>query len=316
MTVMFSMLMLCISYPAFAQNNVINIGYQPTTLHIAEIVADQKGWWQQDLKPLGIAEVKEYQFPAGAPEMAAMLAGKLDVAYVGVSPPITAIAQGLDAKIVAAVNLDGSNLVFRMGLSYTGPQSLIGLTVATLPLGSIQDVTLKKWLKENNVDISKIKIVNQGPGDATTAIEAGKVDAVFLPQPYPAIIELDGKGKSVVATSQMWPNAAANCILVSGKLIRENPALVKQIIKTHINATKYVNDHLDEAAEIYSNKIGQNVTQVKYSFKTWDGKFITDPKVEIPSVLEFARANYELNYTKKLLTQQDLFDTSFYDSLA
>jgi len=315
MMVVFSMLMLCISHPVFAQNNVINIGYQPSTLHTAEIVADEKGWWQQDLKPFGITNVKEFQFPAGAPEMAAMLAGKLDVAYVGVSPPITAIAQGLDAKIVAAVNLDGSNLVFRTGLSYTGPESLIGLTVATLPLGSIQDITLKKWLKENNVDISKVKIVNQGPGDATTAIEAGKVDAVFLPQPYPAIIELDGKGKSVVATSQMWPNAAANCILVSGKLIRENPAIVKQIIRTHINATKYVNDHPDDAALIYSKKIGQNVTQVKYSFKTWDGKFITDPKVEITSVLEFARVNYELNYTKKLLTQQDLFDTSFYDSL-
>ncbi len=156
-----------------------------------------------------------------------MLAGKLDVAYVGVSPPITAISQGLDAKIAAGVNLDGSNLVFRTGLTYAGPKSLEGLTIATLPLGSIQDVTLKKWLKENSVEVSKVKIINQGPGDATTAIEAGKVDAVFLPQPYPAIIELDGNGKSVVATSKMWPNAAANCILVSGKLIRENPAIVK-----------------------------------------------------------------------------------------
>ena len=72
----------------------------------------------------------------------------------------------------------------------------------------------------------------------------------------------------------------------------------------------------DEVAEIYAKKIGQNLTQVKYSIKTWDGKWITDPKIEIPSVLEFARVNYELNYTKKALTQEDLFDTSFYDSLA
>ena len=100
------------------------------------------------------------------------------------------------------------------------------------------------------------------------------------------------------------------------KLIKENPDLVKQIIRTHINATRYSNDHPDEVAEIYAKKIGQNLTQVKYSIKTWDGKWITDPKIEIPSVLEFARVNYELNYTKKELTQEDLFDTSFYDSLA
>lgn len=310
------LLLSLIAIPALGQDKVLNIGYQPTTLHIAEIVAAEKGWWQQDLKPFGITEVKEFQFPAGAPEMQAMLAGQLDVAYVGVSPPITAISQGLDAKIVAGVNVNGSNLVFRTGLSYSGPQSLLGLSVATLPVGSIQDTTLKKWLKENGVDVSKVKIVYLGPGDATTAIEAGKVDAVFLPQPYPAIIELDGKGKSVVAVGEMWPNAAANCLLVSGKLIRENPDLIKQIIRTHINATKYANDHPDEVAEIYAKKIRQNLTQVKYSIKTWDGKWITDPEIEIPSVLEFARVNYELNYTKKALTEGDLFDTSFYDSLA
>jgi len=315
MLIAIAMLLFYLTYPVFAAGSVLNIGYQPSTLHMAEIVADQKGWWQQDLKPFGITEIKEFQFPAGAPEMQAMLAGELDIAYVGVSPPITAISQGLDAKIVAGVNVNGSNLVFRKGFSYKGPQSLVGLSVATLPIGSIQDITLKKWLKENNVDVSKVKIVYLGPGDATTAIEAGKVDAVFLPQPAPAIIELDGKGKSVLAVGQMWPNAAANCLLVSGKLIREKPDLVKQIIKTHINATNYANDHPDEVAEIYAKKIGQNLTQVKYSIKTWDGRWITDPKIEIPSVLEFARVNYELNYAKKNLTEKDLFDTSFYDNL-
>lgn len=44
--------------------------------------------------------------------------------------------------------------------------------------------------------------------------------------------------------------------LASGKLIREEPELVEQFVKTHERATQYVNEHPDEAAEIYSNRSG------------------------------------------------------------
>lgn len=153
------------------------------------------------------------------------------------------------------------------------------------------------------------------PGDAVTAISAGKVVGVFLPQPSPAIIEGEGKGKSEVASGEMWPNHACRSLVVSGKLIRENPKLVKQIIRIHENATKYINEHPDEAAEIYAKKIGQNIGQVKSSIKSWDGKWISDPHAEIPSTLEYANEDFDLGYIKKSLTEKDLFDTSLYDSL-
>jgi len=308
----------CISLPEkkpVEKITTLKIGYQPSTHHIAEMVAAETGMWQSDLKPLGIAEIKEFVFQSGPPEMQAMLAGDLDAAYVGVAPPISAIAQGLDAKIVAAVSINGSNLVFRTGLAYNGPRSLERLSVGTFPPGSIQDIILKKWLKENGVDISKVKIIPMGPGDAITAILAGKVDAVFLPQPSPAIIGLAGKGRSVLTAGEMWPNHAANCLVVSGKMIREHPDLVEQIIRTHINATNYANAHPLEAAEIYAKRTQQDQKAILYSLQTWDGRLISDPRIEIPSVLEYARVNYELNYTPRQLVEEDLFDTSFYEKV-
>lgn len=316
MIAVFAALALYIIYPVFAQDRVLNIGYQPSTHQIAEMVAFEKGWWQDELKPFGITEVKEFQFPNGAPEMQAMLAGDLDIAYVGTAPPITAISQGLDAKIVAAVNINGSNLVLRPDIEYKGPESLSGLTIATFPPGTIQDLVLKKWLRENEVDIEKVNIKGMDPGAAVTAISASKVDGVFLPHPSPAIVEGEGKGRSVVASGEMWPNHACCSLVVSGKLIRENPELVKQIIRIHNNATKYINEHPDEAAEIYAKKIGQDIDQVKRSLQTWDGKWISDPHEEIPSTLAYAAEDYELGYIEKNLTEKDLFDTSFYDSLA
>jgi NitT/TauT family transport system substrate-binding protein len=306
----------CISPQRPEAIETLRIGYQPSTHHMAEMVAAEKGWWAEDLKPFGVENIEEFEFPSGPPEMQAMLAGDLDVAYVGVAPPISAISEGLDAKMVAGVSVNGSNLVFRPGLDYEGPESLVEKSVGTFPPGSIQDIILKKWLRENGVDISQVRIIPMGPGDAVTAITAGRVDAVFLPQPAPAIIELEGKGRSVLTAGEMWPNHAANTLVVSGKLIREHPDLVEQIIRTHINATEYSNAHPMEAAEIYSNRTGQDLQTIEYSLQTWDGRWVSDPKVEIPSTMEYARVNYELNYTPRLLTEDELFDTSFYEKVA
>ena len=77
------------------------------------------------------------------------------------------MSQGLDDKIVAAVNINGSDLVIRPGVPYGGPQSLSGLRIATFPKGSIKDIVMKKWLQENGVEISSIKILPMGPGDAS-----------------------------------------------------------------------------------------------------------------------------------------------------
>jgi NitT/TauT family transport system substrate-binding protein len=115
-----------------------------------------------------------------------------------------------------------------------------------------------------------------------TALSAEKIDGVFLPHPSPAVIELNGKGKSVVAFGEMWPNHACCSLVVSGKMIRENPETVKQIIRIHSNATKW----------------------------------ISDPHAEIPSTLAYVAENFERKNIKKNLTEEDLFDTSFYDSLA
>lgn len=292
----------------------LRIGYQPSTHQVAEMVAMEEGWWLADLAPFGIVKVEDFEFPSGPPEMQAMLGGNLDIAYVGAAPPISAIAQGLDAKIVAAVQMNGSDLVVRPEVDYEGPKSLVGLAVGTFPPGSIQDTVFKKWLQDNGIDPAEIDIKSMGPGDATTAISAKRLDAVFLPHPAPSIIELGGNGRTVVSSGEMWPNHACCCLVVSGKLMREEPELVEQIIKTHIKATEYINANPERAAEIYSAKTNQNLEVVRHSIENWDGAWISDPHVIIPSVAEFARVNYELGYTgSKLLTEEDLFDTSFYD---
>lgn len=293
----------------------LRIGYQPSTHQIAEMVAMEKGWWQNDLKKYGIEKVTDYEFPSGPPEMQAMLGGQIDIAYVGATPPIPAIDQGLDAKIVAAAQTQGSDIVVLPESNYTGPSFLIGKKIGTFPPGSIQDMVLKKWLVDNGIDVSKVDIKAMGPGDATTALAAKQIDAVFLPHPAPAVLEIEGNGKSVVKSGEMWSGHACCVLLVSGKLMRENPELVKEIINIHINATEYITDNPEEAAEIASRKLGLSKEVIIYSMENSDTTYIHNPNDIVSFMEAYAKEHYDLGYTKKLLTAKDLIDTKLYDEV-
>lgn len=294
----------------------LNIGYQPSTHQIAYMTAYEKGWWQADLEPYGITKINEYQFPTGAPEMQAMMAGNLDVAYVGAAPAITALSGGLDAKIVEPVQINGSSLVLRPEYEYKSPQDLKGLKIATFPAATIQDTLLREWLKENGLDPEKdVTILGMTPGDAVTAISAKQVAAVFLPHPSPAVIENEGNGRTIVQSGQMEANHSCCVLVVSGKLIREHPDIVDQIVRTHIKATEYNQAHVDEAAQIYSNKTTENLETVRKSLKEWDGRWITDPTIIEDSAVNYSNIQHELGYIPKSLTRDEIFDTSFYEKV-
>lgn len=291
----------------------MRIGYQPSTHQVSHTTAMEKGWWQEDLAPLGITKVTDYEFGTGAPEMQAMLAGDLDIAFVGAAPFIAAVSSGLDAKIVAAVQTQGSDLVLRNEIPYSTPADLVGKKIATFPPGTIQDTILRSWLEENGVDPASVNIVPMDPGAATTAISAGQVDGVFLPHPSPSIIAAEGTGRTVAKSGEMLKDHACCVMVASGTLIRDHPDIVEQAVKTHIKGTEYNLAHPDEAASIYAKKTGQNVETVKASFRDWDGTWTADPHVITSSVVEYTELQYELGYIKNPLTADDLFDFSFYD---
>jgi len=294
----------------------IHFGYQPSTHQIAYLTARDKGLWNDTLAPLGIVKTTENLFPSGAPEMTSMLAGDLDVAYVGAAPFISALSEGLDAKIVAAVQVQGSDLVVRTGIPYEKPEDLKGLKIATFPPGTIQDTLLRNWLKTNNIDPDKdVTILPMTPADAVTAISANQVDAVFLPHPSPTQIEMGDYGRTVVQSGEIMPNHACCVVVVSGNLIKNHPEVVEQIVKTHMDATEYNNEHPDEAAQIYAADQEMNITIVQNSIKEWDGTWVANPHLIVNSTVDYANIQYELGYIKKPLTEKDIFDMSFYDSL-
>ncbi|MCS3923559.1 ABC transporter substrate-binding protein [Methanosalsum natronophilum] len=295
----------------------LRFSYQPSTHQIAYMIAEDKGWWLEDLAPYGIESIDDREFGTGAPQMQAMMAGHTDVAYVGAAPYISALDKGLDAKIVAAVQTQGSSLVLldEHAETYESPEDLRGLTIATFPPGTIQDTILRTWLKDNGLEPGDdVEIAGMGPGEAVSAITAGQVDGVFLPHPSPSIIVNEGAGTIVAESGEIAADHACCVLVVSGELIRENPEMVEQIVRTHIRANNYVDENHDEAADVYAKFTGQSAEVTKQSLVDWDGEFVSDPNIIVDATLAYAQQQHDLGYVDKELTKEDIFDTSFYEA--
>lgn len=299
--------------PAATPIKELVIGYQPSTHQMAHTTAMEKGWWKEDLASVGVQNVSDKVFPTGAPEMQAMMAGDIDIAYVGAAPVLSALSTGLDAKVVAGVNTQGSDLVVRPDLDYKGPASLKGLKIATFQAGTIQDTILRDWLSRNGIDpVKDVEIKGMGPGDAVTAITAGQVDAVFLPTPSPSTVVSQGKGKIVVQSGEMYPNHTCCVLVVSGKLIREHPEIVNQILATNDKAVAWNKANLDDAAQIFADKTGARIDDVRSSLHEWDGNWDSNPNLIVDPVLDYAKIQYDLKYLKTPLTKDQIFDLTFY----
>jgi len=314
----FALALVCSGAYAEETNDekVLRVGYQPSTHQIAFSTALDKGFYMEELDGLGVSEIVEYQFGSGAPEMQAMMAGELDFAYVGSPPFITAVSNGLGGKIIASVQTQGSDLVLRSDAPYTNPSDLKGLRIATFTAGTIQDTMLRDWFSSHGMNpATDVEITGMGPGDATTAMLAGQVDAVFLPHPSPVTITEAGAGRVIVHSGEMMPHHACCVLVASDEMIQKYPEVVAAFLKAHMHGTEYSLAHQMEAAEILSSYTGQDPDIIKRSLEVWDGAWVSDPHIIYSSVMEYVDMQENLGYLTEYVTDDQVFDTSFWDEM-
>ena len=92
----------------------VRVGYFPNITHAQALVGMAGGYFARELGP-GV-EVQPFMFNAGPSCMEALLAGRLDLTYVGPNPALnTYPGNGQALRILAGACAGGSALVLRKG---------------------------------------------------------------------------------------------------------------------------------------------------------------------------------------------------------
>ncbi len=129
----------------------------------------------------------DIQFAIGQP-FGPFRADLQDLGIVIIGDYANSLAEGKDVNAVVALGDSG----------ITGPADLAGKRVSVNSVGAAGDVTIMKAVQDAGGDPSTIEFIEVAFPDAQAQLEAGNIDASWVPDPFMSIITGPGGGNLVV----------------------------------------------------------------------------------------------------------------------
>ncbi|MGI6448436.1 MAG: ABC transporter substrate-binding protein [Methanobrevibacter boviskoreani] len=290
-------------YYAFGHSDetTVKIGYLPSDHDSALFVAQA----QKQYEAQGI-NVETSSFNNGGDLMTAMASGDIDVGYVGVTPALSSISKGIPVKIVSGAQREGSGIVVSNKSSINSIADLKGKKVATPGEASIQYMLLEYALNKENVNISQVNPSSMKVAQMNDALKTGSLDAIVTYEPYASIAVSSGYGKLLENSSEIMPDHPCCVVVASDSFIKDHPKELKSILAIHENATKYINEHPDEAAKLLPSDIVPNASlegNVLKGINFVSG--LNDTYKQ--SVMDFKDTEIQLGVLNKNLTEDQIF---------
>jgi NitT/TauT family transport system substrate-binding protein len=108
----------------------------------------------------------------------------------------------------------------------TRPRDLAGRKVSVNSLGAAGDVTIMESVAKDGGDPSTIKFVEVAFPDVPAQLEAGNIDAGWVPEPFVSQLKARGDTFVVAPYQNTIPGLTTLTTFTTSKLISEQPALV------------------------------------------------------------------------------------------
>lgn len=250
---------------AQAETSVVRLGLFPNVTHAPALVGVEQGLFQTALGDGTTLEV--HYFNAGGEAAQALLAGAIDLTYIGPNPAINAFARsnGEAVRLLSGSTSGGAFLVVRDGLD--GPEDLRGATLASpQPIGNTQDVAMRTWLADNGLSTDErgggdVAIRSMANADVLQAFRQGDLDGAWVPEPWATRLINEGGGKVLVDERDLWPNGqyVTTHILASTAFAQNNPETVRKLLGAHLDALDFLAENPEEAQQVTGDAIEKAV---------------------------------------------------------
>ncbi|MBR6993327.1 MAG: ABC transporter substrate-binding protein [Methanobrevibacter sp.] len=250
-------------------DDTVKIGYLPSDHDAALFVADQQGLYKE--KNISVELV---QFNNGGDLMTAMASGDVDVGYVGISPVLSSVSAGVPAKVISAAQTEGSGIVVTDDSNIHVASDLKGKTIATPGEASIQHVLLSYYLKQHGLSLDDINESAMKVPSINDALKTNNIPAAITFQPYVSIAEANDNIDELADSSEILPGHPCCVVVASDDFIKNHEDTAKEIVAIHENATKFINDNIE-------NDTTDEVV------KLLPEDIVTDPAVEADSLESF-----------------------------
>ncbi len=191
----------------------------------------------------------------GAQAIPALLSEDIQFAIGQPFGPIRADLQDLGIAIIgdyANSLADGEDVNAVVALGDSGiasPKDLSGKKVSVNSLGAAGDLTIRAAVDADGGDSSTIEFVEVAFPEAKAQLDAGTIDAAWVPDPFRGIV-LGAGGVSVVSPYQaVIPGLTVLTNITTQKMLDEDPELVASYSEAMDEALAYAADNEDVVRE-------------------------------------------------------------------
>ena len=230
----------------------IKVGVIP----IADVAPLYLGMQQGFFKKEGL-KVEPKIAGGGAAIAASVLSGDDDFGFSNVVSIATAQSKGLPLKIVSQgvsgheTEADAfDTLLVKNDSDIKRAQDLAGKTVAVNALSNIGPLSINYAIEQAGGDYRKVKYVEVPFPEMVAALDAGRVDAAWVVEPFASQGKAAGMRSIFAPFEAVSPNLTIAAYFTTEQKIQEDGDLVDRFVRAMQKSLKYAQDNPDAVRKV------------------------------------------------------------------
>lgn len=182
----------------------------------------------------------------GWPELKeAFLSKYTDATFILAPMAMKLREEGVPIKIVYLGHRDGSAVMVHKDSGIFRTEDLRGKRVAVPNRFSNQRLLVYRSLRDRGMSFKDIELVEMPPPDMAAALYAKAVDAISSGEPFMGQTELDGYGKILWLTKDVWPGFISCVLAVREEVIANDRASVQALVDGIAKSGMWLDQHMD-----------------------------------------------------------------------
>ncbi|MDF1838186.1 MAG: ABC transporter substrate-binding protein [Planctomycetota bacterium] len=194
-----------------------------------------------------------------------LIAKEIGGAFILAPMAMQLVTDGVPIKVVYLGHRDGTALVVAKDGPVRRFTDLRDKIIAVPSRYSNQNLLIHRLLAENGMTRDDVDIREVPPPEHPTALAAGSIDAYIVGEPFAAKGEMDGIGRVLHQTKDVWPGFISCVLVVRDDLIEDRPELIQELVDGIARSGKWLDEDIEhrmQAAEVAGKHYYQQPTDL------------------------------------------------------
>lgn len=241
---------------AATRGKTLKLGFLPITDHLTIIAHGRIKFANVDLQPVKFASW---------PELAeALKAGAVEAAFALTPIGLTLRQHGVPIKAVLLGHRNGSVITVKIGAEIKSISDLRGKRIAIPSKFSTHNILIRKILADRGIDASQVELFDMAPPEMVQALASGQIDGFIVAEPFGAQAELQGVGRVLILSKDIWPNHICCVLNVREDVIANNREAVQELVNGLVETGQFIEANRNLAAQLSKDYLGQKPEVIEF----------------------------------------------------